>query len=150
MSDEIKALLEEQGQTFEAVKGSIERLDGRCDAIETAFKRTPKTIGGNDPTLEAKQANKFAALVKGEPLMARSETGGMDLNGYRGEVEITLLGRVRVMRPTFQALAEMNVLGMVVFGVLLGISIALIGDAAEPLKRFFDALTLCLKCLSLA
>ncbi len=82
MPDEIKALLEEQSQTFEAVKGSIERLDGRCDAIETAFKRTPKTNGGNDPTLEAKQANKFAALIKGEPLMARSETGGMDLNSY--------------------------------------------------------------------
>ena len=108
MSDEIKALLEEQGQTFEAVKGSIERLDGRCDAIETAFKRTPKTIGGNDPTLEAKQANKFAALVKGEPLMARSETGGMDLNGYRGEIEIELAGRTLIMRPTYQALAEID------------------------------------------
>jgi len=94
MPDEIKALLEEQSQTFEAVKGSIERLDGRCDAIETAFKRTPKTNGGNDPTLEAKQANKFSALIKGEPLMARSETGGMDLNSYREDFALELRARL--------------------------------------------------------
>ncbi len=94
MPDEIKALLEEQSQTFEAVKGSIERLDGRCDAIETAFKRTPKTNGGNDPTLEAKQANKFASLIKGKPLIARSETGGMDLNSYREDFALELRARL--------------------------------------------------------
>ena len=47
----------------------------------------------------------------------------------------------KLFQNPFQALAEINVLGIVVFGILLGISIALLGETAEPVKRFFEAMT---------
>ena len=81
MNDEIKALLEEQGQTFEAVRTSIERLDGRCDAIETTIKRSPRAGQHPDPGAEARRAGQFVSLVKGEPMPADGE--GADLEAYR-------------------------------------------------------------------
>lgn len=41
----------------------------------------------------------------------------------------------------FQALAETNVLGIVLFGILFGISIALLEERGEGLKQFFDDAT---------
>lgn len=83
MTDDIKTLLEEQGQTFEAVKGSIEHLNGRCDAIETTLNRSPRDRGDPEPAAESKQARRFASLVKGEPALAHSEMGDLDLSAYR-------------------------------------------------------------------
>jgi len=47
----------------------------------------------------------------------------------------------KLFQNPFQALAETNVLGMVMFGILLGIAIAFLEDAGTPLRHFFESLT---------
>lgn len=76
MAEDIKALLQEQGEAFETFEGSIGTLNGRCDAIETMLRRSSTRSTGGDTThdaihdegaLELKQARAFFYDKLGRP-----------------------------------------------------------------------------------
>lgn len=82
MTDDLKALLAEQGETFEAVRTNLERLSGRCDAIETAFSRSARGADRENGAGESKRARRFASLVRGDRSFA-DEGSGENLQAFR-------------------------------------------------------------------
>lgn len=83
MTDDFRGLLEEQGRTFHAVQAGIERLNDRCDSIETALGRSLRETADGEPGDERRQAATFASLITGKSAGARGEDGLPDLDAYR-------------------------------------------------------------------
>lgn len=83
MTDDFRSLLEDQGRTFHAVQNGIERLNDRCDSIETALGRSLRGTAEADSLEEKRQAERFAALVTGRLAPAGGEEGETDLESYR-------------------------------------------------------------------
>ncbi len=83
MTEDFRGLLEEQGRTFQAVQGGIERLNERCDSIETALSRSNRAAGDGERPEETKRAHRFASLIGRESALADGESGEPELATYR-------------------------------------------------------------------
>jgi hypothetical protein len=83
MTDGFRGLLEEQGRTFHAVQSGIERLNDRCDSIETALGRSLRGSAEGEPSEERRQAETFASLITGKSAFSGQEDDEPDLETYR-------------------------------------------------------------------
>jgi Phage capsid family len=83
MTDDFRGLLEEQGRTFHAVQNGIERLNDRCDSIETALGRSLRGTADGESNEEKRQAETFASLINGKSAFSREQVGDPDLDAYR-------------------------------------------------------------------